>query len=192
MTTPRLATLLVAAAMAVAVPTVADARPGGGGPGFSGRPGHGPVANHWHGNGGGYRGWNHGWGHRGWGWGPGVFWGGLGVGIGLGAIGYSYADPWYGYAQPAYIVAPPVAEYTVIEPAPGDRVVRSNGRPVPPVSRAPDPIFYPKNGQPGERVEADRQDCNRWATTQAGAMSDASIFQRATFACMEGRGYVVR
>ena len=37
-----------------------------------------------------------------------------------------------------------------------------------------------------------RQDCNRWATTQAGAMSDAQIFQRATYACMDGRGYTVR
>ena len=34
--------------------------------------------------------------------------------------------------------------------------------------------------------------CNSWATTQTNAMNDASIFQRATFACMDGRGYTVR
>jgi hypothetical protein len=56
----------------------------------------------------------------------------------------------------------------------------------------PDPIFYPRNGQTQAQTEADRQECNRWATTQAGAMSDAQIFQRATYACMDGRGYSVR
>ena len=57
---------------------------------------------------------------------------------------------------------------------------------------AAEPIFYPKNGQSAEAAETDRRECNRWATTQRGAMADASIFQRATFACMEGRGYTVR
>jgi hypothetical protein len=83
-----------------------------------------------------------------------------------------------------------VAEYVVSEPQPGDRVVRS-GQPVP-STPPPDPIFYPRNGQSQAQTEVDRQACNRWATTQAGAMSDAQIFQRATFACMEGRGYTVR
>ena len=78
----------------------------------------------------------------------------------------------------------------VSEPQPGDRVVRS-GQAVP-VAPPPDPIFYPRNGQTAAQTEADRQDCNRWATTQAGAMSDAQIFQRATYACMDGRGYTVR
>jgi hypothetical protein len=63
---------------------------------------------------------------------------------------------------------------------------------VPNVARAADPIFYPRNGQSAAQTETDRQDCNRWATTQAGAMNDASIFQRATFACMDGRGYTAR
>ena len=83
-------------------------------------------------------------------------------------------------------------EYIVVDPAPGDQVARSSGQPVPAAARAPDPIFYPKNGQTAAQTETDRQDCNRWATTQAGAMNDASIFQRATFACMEGRSYTVR
>ena len=61
-----------------------------------------------------------------------------------------------------------------------------------PAPRSADPIFYPRNGQSAEQTEADRQDCNRWATTQPNAMNDASIFQRATFACMDGRGYTVR
>ena len=83
-----------------------------------------------------------------------------------------------------------MTEYVVSEPQPGDRVVRS-GQPVP-AAPPPDPIFYPRNGQTPAQTEADRQDCNRWATTQAGAMSDAQVFQRATYACMDGRGYTVR
>ena len=127
---------------------------------------------------------------------PGVFWGGLGLGIG--AVGYyggwwgpyaPYYAPYYydGYfydAAPAVIVGPSAA--TLVDPA------ARSGQPVPSSSRSPDPIFYPKNGQSTATAESDRRECNRWATTQNGAMADASIFQRATFACMEGRGYTVR
>lgn len=180
-----------AATAAIAASPLAEARSGGVTGGVAVGNGHG----NWHGGGGG--GWNHGWGHRGY-WGPGPFWGGLGLGIGFGALAYS--SPYYGgyytypypYAYPGYVVGPAVSEYVIVDPAPGDRVVRSTGQPVPAATRAPDPIFYPKNGQTQAKVEADTQECNRWATTQAGAMSDASIFQRATFACMEGRGYTVR
>lgn len=196
--------LLVALATAgvlSAAPLVSAARPGSGG-------GGGPGYNHvggYHGgyHGGGYYGyrggWYGGWGYRGWGpryygygW-PGYAWGPYwGVGLGVAAVAYSapyhhYYGGYYGY--PAGYVAP-VSEYVVSEPTSGDRVVRS-GRPVP-AAPAPDPIFYPRNGQTAEQTEADRQDCNRWATTQAGALSDAHIFQRATYACMDGRGYSVR
>jgi hypothetical protein len=90
--------------------------------------------------------------------------------------------------DPGYVVDP---GYVSVEP-PVSSSVRSAGQPVPAASRAPDPIFYPRNGQSAAKAETDRQECNRWATTQSGAMNDASIFQRATFACMEGRGYTVK
>ncbi len=175
----------VGAALVAAPPSVA--RPGGGfaGSHASGGGWHrgGPA---WHGGyGGGYR--HGGYARRGH-WGPGVFWGGLGLGLGLGAIGYATYGGYYLY--PAY--APmPYPGYVVVEPPAGDVVVRS-GQPVPIAQRAADPIFYPRNGQSAARTEADRQECNRWATTQSGAMADASIFQRATLACMEGRGYTVK
>jgi hypothetical protein len=191
-----LAVALTAGAM-FAAPLAAEARSGGvvGGVGMNhGSGGHG----NWGGSGQG--GWRGGHGHGGYGhggyryggyWGawP-YYWGGLALGLGIGAA-YYYGPYGYGYyAYPPY-GAPAGAEYIVADPPPGDRVVRS-GQPVPSTQSLPDPIFYPKNGQTLARTEADRQECNRWATTQNGAMSDASIFQRATFACMEGRGYTVR
>ncbi len=188
-TSIKLLAALAATAALAAAPFQSEARPVGG-PGYSHGGGgwnHGYYGGYY----GGYRG---GWGgYRG--WGPGYYWGGIGLGLGLASIAYA-SGPYYGYggyggyyAYPGY--AAPVTEYVVVEPAPGDRVMRSGGQPVP-SQRAPDPIFYPKSGQTPAKTEADRQECNRWATTQAGAMSDASIFQRATYACMEGRGYTVK
>jgi hypothetical protein len=172
----------VAGLVMVAAPLAAEAR----GPGTAGG---------WHHGGPGVHGgsWGHGGHWRGGGWGPGPFWGGLGIGLGIGAIGYYGAyGGYYGYpGYPAYVVTDDPG-YVAVDPPVVSTTVPSAGQPVPMVSRAPDPIFYPKNGQSAAKTDADRQDCNRWATTQAGAMNDASIFQRATFACMEGRGYTVK
>jgi hypothetical protein len=168
----------IAALAMIAAPIAVQARNGAAG--FS------------HGGGfhGGRGGWGHGGGHWGGGyWGPGPFWGGIGLGIGLGALAYYGAYDGYYYPYPGYVVSDP--GYVVVNPPPAN-VVPSTGQPVPNVARAADPIFYPRNGQSAAQTETDRQDCNRWATTQAGAMNDASIFQRATFACMDGRGYTAR
>ncbi|MEO5880868.1 MAG: hypothetical protein ABIQ06_00490 [Caldimonas sp.] len=201
-------TALAAAAALSAAPLVSEARPGGGVGGGGGK-GGGGSGSYSHGGGhggggyhGGYRGgyyghrggWYGGWGYRGY-WGPGYYWGPSyywGVGAGLAALAWSapYYSYYGGYYGSPAVNAAPVAEYVVTEPQPGDRVLRS-GQPVPSAA-PPDPIFYPRNGQTPAQIETDRQDCNRWATTQAGAMSDAQIFQRATFACMDGRGYSVR
>jgi hypothetical protein len=58
-------------------------------------------------------------------------------------------------------------------------------------SRA-EPVIYPRNGQSNVQLEADHRECNRWATTQQAAMADASVFNRAVEACMDGRGYTLR
>jgi uncharacterized membrane protein len=118
----------------------------------------------------------------------GRWWGGVSIGIGVPLYG-AYAYPgYYGhpgyvaypYGYPGYVVStlPPVA----YEPVPA----------APPAPAAPDPIFYPNRGQSAAKAEADRQACNRWAMTQRDAVADASVFHRATLACMEGRGYTVR
>lgn len=117
----------------------------------------------------------HGHGHgRGY-WGHGPFWG---VGIGFG-LGYYY-DPWY----PGYVVVEPPVVYYYDEPQTEPRE--------PPAKSPPNPIFYPRNGQSPAQTETDRQDCNRWTTTQPGAMASASVFHRMTLACMEDRGYTVQ
>lgn len=99
-------------------------------------------------------------------WAPAVVWGGIGLGVGLGAYRY------YGYG-PGWVVVPPPA-YVDVPPA------------------LPAPLIEPQRGQDAAQTEADYQDCNRWATTQPGAMADARDLQRATLACMQGRGYAVR
>lgn len=119
----------------------------------------------------------------------GRWWGGVSIGIGVPLYGgYAYpaypgyvAYPYgYPYAYPGYVVAsPPPVSY---QPVPA----------APPAPAAPDPIFYPRQGQGAAQTEADRQACNRWAMTQRDAMADASVFHRATLACMEGRGYTAR
>lgn len=110
-----------------------------------------------------YRG---GYGYGGWGWG----WG-LGLGLAL-------AAPWV-VAQPQVV--------TVVETVPQPAMVM----PAPPMGR-PEPVIYPRNGQSAQQTETDRQECNRWATTQPAAMADASVFHRAVEACMDGRGYTLR
>lgn len=112
-------------------------------------------------------------------------WGGVSIGIGVPLYGYgypyAYGSPWYPgpYYYPTPMYAAPQVVY---EPVPA----------APAAPAAPDPIFYPRNGQSPAKTEADRQACNKWATTQPHAMADASVFHRATLACMEGRGYTVR
>jgi len=193
---PIVGALVAAAALVVWVPAAAARGAGGGsggGGGWHGGGGHGGGGG-WHG--GGWRGGYYG-GYRGGYYWPGAYWGAVGIGIGIGAIGYyngyyggyyrggyyaPYGDPYY--YDPPIVVAP---AYSTTEPG-----APRAGQPVPQAAAAAEPIFYPRNGQSVEATESDRRECNRWATTQNGALTDASIFQRATFACMEGRGYTVR
>jgi hypothetical protein len=173
----------VAATVAAVASLVSPASWAGGG-------GHGGG---WHGGRGGWHGGSghvHGgyYGHYGHGYWP-AFWG-VGVGVGIGYYGAYYGGYYAPYYGPYYggYYDPQV----VVVPSGESHGAASSGQPVPQSSAAAEPIFYPRNGQSAETTESDRRDCNRWATTQRGAMSEASIFQRATLACMEGRGYTVK
>jgi len=121
---------------------------------------------HWHGGG---------WG---WGWGP-AFGVALGVDLALSSPYY------YGYPQTVVVAPPPPVVYAA-PPA-----VAAAPAPVAP-SSMPDPVIYPRNGQSPAQTESDMRACNSWATTQPRAQADASVFQRATAACMDGRGYSIR
>ena len=96
--------------------------------------------------------------------------------------------PYY-YANGAYY-APAIGGYSVVAPPPGADSVQPLADAAPPV--APEPIYYPRNGQSAGQTEVDRRACNRWATTQPSAVADADVFQRAVAACMDGRGYTDR
>jgi hypothetical protein len=115
----------------------------------------------------GYRGGHHG--HHG------HYRGGWGWGWGWGPV---LLSPW---------VYPQVV--TVVQPAP---VVVDAPPPAPAQPSRPDPVIYPRNGQSAQQTEADRQECNRWATTQPAALADSSVFMRAVDACMDGRGYTTK
>ena len=99
----------------------------------------------------------------------------------IGGAPYFYANGVYYQSAPGgYVVVNPPAEAPEAVPAP------------PPPPLRPEPIIYPRNGQSTQQTEADRQDCNRWAASQPAALNDASVFNRAVEACMDGRGYSMR
>ena len=116
------------------------------------------------------------------------------VGIFLPVLPPTYATVWVGsvpyyYADGVYYNVAPGQGYVVVAPPPNAAAIQPAPAPAP---ASPDPIFYPRSGQDAAQTEADRRDCNAWATTQPNAMADAKVFQRATEACMDGRGYTVR
>ena len=130
-----------------------------------------------HTGGPGHYGGGHGYRHGGNGW----VWGGVGLGLGLGLASYYSSYPYY--AEPGYVVVNPPVVYD------SPRVVYS--APVPARS-APQPVIYPRNGQSAAKIDADANACSEWAGGQPNATSDASVFRRATEACMDARGYTVR
>jgi len=121
------------------------------------------------------------------------------VGIVVPVLPPAYVTLWIGgapyyYANGTYYAAMPGQGYAVVAPPPGADAAQPAPPPPPPAAPkpAPDPIYYPRTGQSAAQTEADRQECNRWATTQPSAVADASVFQRAVEACMDGRGYTMK
>lgn len=167
----------LALSCAAAVPTAAfaDGPRGYHGPRWSGPAPVYRVGPGYYRGGGHYRGGGR---YHGGGW----VWGGLALGLGVGAL--IAARPW----EPVVVQPPPT--YVYVDPPPAPPPPLTMAQPVP--SKPAEPIVYPSRGQSAEQTEADRQECNRWATTQPSAMADASVFHRATLACLEGRGYTVR
>jgi len=119
------------------------------------------------------------------------------IGIVVPLLPPAYVTLWIGgapyyYANGVYYAPTPGQGYIVVDPPPGAEAAPPAPLPPPQTRPAPDPIIYPRNGQSPAQQEADMQACNRWATSQPSALADASIFQRAVAACMDGRGYTVK
>jgi len=123
----------------------------------------------------------------------------------VGGLPYYYAnDTYYTWnaAQSGYeVVAPPSEEQASTQPPPASEQQAST--PPPPS----DELFvYPQNGQSEEQQASDKYECHRWAAAQSGfdpTQSGGGVppeqageardnYQRATRACLEGRGYSVR
>jgi hypothetical protein len=118
------------------------------------------------------------------------------IGIVVPLLPPSYVTLWIGgapyyYANGVYYAPAPGQRYVVVAPPPGADVAQPTPAAAAP-KPLPEPIIYPRNGQTAAQTETDRQECNRWATSQPNAMADAQVFQRSVAACMDGRGYTVR
>lgn len=166
-------TTLAIACASLAFATGAQAQSHGGRGGGHFAHGGGPG---WHGGGHyapRYGGWRRG--------GNGWVWGGVGLGLGLGLASYYNSYPYY-YSDPGYVVVDPPVVY--------DAPQTVYSRPVP--ARSSQPVIYPRNGQSAAKMDADANACSEWAGQQPNATSDTSVFQRATQACMDARGYTVR
>jgi hypothetical protein len=122
----------------------------------------------------------------------------------IGGVPYYYADNVYYTWQPdqnGYVVAAPPDDAGQAAPADGDPSQYAASAPQPPS----DFIIYPKNGQSKEQEAADEYECHNWAKSQTGfdptlpnggvSAEDAdrlhSNYDRATSACLQGRGYQV-
>lgn len=119
------------------------------------------------------------------------------VGIVLPVLPPAYVTLWVGgapyyYANGVYYAPLPGRGYGVVAPPPGAEAAQPVPMPPPQPRPPPEPVVYPRNGQSPAQTETDRQECNRWATTQPSALADAEVFQRAVAACLDGRGYTVR
>jgi hypothetical protein len=120
----------------------------------------------------------------------------------------AYATYWYDgnpyyYANDVYYTwSPDYNGYTATDPppatesndsgsavAPGDAYAPAPGAAVQPAADGSEQIFmYPKNGQNQAQQSADKEACQQWAASQAGAQNP-SQYRRAMLACVEGRGY---
>lgn len=83
----------------------------------------------------------------------------------------------------------------------GSRPVPSYAQPAPKATTDSNKLFaYPRNGQNSTNATFDRIECERWASGQTGFNPAQSpddsqrlaVYQRATGACLEGRGYSVK
>jgi hypothetical protein len=118
-----------------------------------------------------------------------------------------YATIWVGYAPYYYAndvyYAQGAGGYVVVEPPKGDvsQTAPPTGQPT-----TGQVFIYPRQGQSEQKQTTDRYECHSWAVSQAGydpthppaGMPEAQMlpkradYQRASAACLDGRGYTVK
>lgn len=124
---------------------------------------------------------------------------------------YYYANQVYYVRQgDGYVVAEPPTGEVSQTPPPAVSVMPPEAQPIP-VPPPPAPLaeklfIYPRQNQSEQQQATDRYECHKWAVsqtgfdptqTQGGVPEDPRSqkrvdYQRATSACLEGRGYTVR
>ncbi len=115
--------------------------------------------------------------------------------IWVGGIPYYYANEAY-YTQGA-------GGYIVVEPPNGERITAPTQVDQTSTNRI---FIYPRQGQSEQKQADDRYECHSWAANQTGYdpikppanLPDAQMiqkrndYQRASAACLDGRGYTVK
>lgn len=120
----------------------------------------------------------------------------------VGGVPYHYAQGvYYGAVTGGYAIVPtppipPIVEVqasTTPPNAPTGSAAPSDGSgsSAAPLLPPSDWILYPRSGQSAVQTQADRQECNQWASAQNQA-NLASVYQRALWACLDAKGYTVR
>jgi hypothetical protein len=118
-----------------------------------------------------------------------------------GGVPYYYANDVYYTYNPDYngYVAtdpPPASDPNAGTSADGAAPAAAPSAAAPPADSgavAGQIFMYPKNGQSPEQQATDKAQCQQWAQQQAGQVAqNASDYQRAMVACVEGRGYSAR
>jgi len=139
------------------------------------------------------------------------------VGVFVPVLPVAYTTVYFGgvpyyYANDAYYQwVPDQNQYEVVAP-PGDDNAAQLQPPAPPPGAVPPPapggdlFIYPKNGQSDQQQATDKFECHQWSHQQSGFdptvsgggvppeqnASARSAYNRAMFACLEGRGYSVK
>ena len=133
-------------------------------------------------------------------------WYGLGFSWFLPILPLAYATYWwdgipYYYANNVYYTWNPAYDgYVATDPPPvTDGEGGASGAPATMPGPAPAPaeaaggrgqiFMYPRNGQSDAQQATDRNECQQWASSQAGAGAASDEYRRAMTACAEARGY---
>ena len=115
--------------------------------------------------------------------------------ITIGGMPYYYANDVY-YTQTA-------GGYMVVEPPQGEAIPAAPQADQTPASQV---FIYPRQGQSEKKQADDRYECHRWSVSQTGfdptkppvnlpeaqMIQKRTDYQRASAACLDGRGYTVK